>query len=168
MKHWEIDEIAPGETHILTVTIFPLEDAKPIPLFAQVTQAFPEDYDSTPGNAECCTVQEDDESSITLVPSVVFRSAAPRPDIYHKSLSVLRSYPNPVVDLMNIDAYSNLEKIEYLIVNAQGQTVQSGWVSGTKLQTWTFGLSDLKSGFYSLLFRTNAKIEKVPFVKMEP
>jgi len=167
LKHWDIKEIAPGETHILSVTIFPLENSKPIPLFAQVTQAFPEDYDSTPGNAECCTVKEDDESSITIVPAVSFRNAAARPDIYNKSLSVLRTYPNPAVDLLNIDAYSNQEKIEYLIVNAQGQVVKSGWVEGTKLQTWTFGLSDLKSGFHSLLFRTNAKIEKVPFVKME-
>ncbi len=168
LKHWDIEEVAPGETHILSVTIFPLENSKPIPLFAQVTQAFPEDYDSTPGNAECCTVKEDDESSITIVPAVNFRNATSKPDIYNKALSILRTYPNPVVDLMNIDAYSNQEKIEFLIVNAQGQVVKNGWVSGTKLQTWTFGLSELKSGFYSLLFRTNAKIEKVPFVKMEP
>lgn len=168
LKHWDIEEVAPGETHILSVTIFPLEDSKPIPLFAQVTQAFPEDYDSTPGNAECCTVKEDDESAITIVPAVTFRNATARQDIYNKALSILRTYPNPVVDVMRIDAYSNQEKIEYMIINAQGQVVNNGWVSGTKLQTWTFGLSELNSGFYSLLFKTNAKIEKVPFVKMEP
>ena len=169
LKHWNIPHIAPQQSQTLTVTIFPLDDSRPIPLFAQVTQGFPEDYDSTPGNAECCTAQEDDEAVITIIPSTLnFRTSAPMEALSIKSLSVLNTFPNPTIENLKVTAFSNLEIIEYLIVNAQGKVVQSGQVSGKNLQTWTFSLSDLKGGFYNLLFRTNAKIEKVPFVKMEP
>ena len=169
LKHWNIPFIEGQSTQTLTVTIFPLDDSKPVPLFTQVTQGFPADYDSEPGNAECCTAQEDDEAVITVIPSTLnFRNSSPRELIYHKSLSVLNTFPNPTIENLNVNAFSNLENIDYLIVNAQGQVVQSGEVTGKSLQTWTFSLTDLKGGFYSLLFRTNAKIEKVPFIKMEP
>lgn len=168
-KHWNIDEIAAQETQTITMTLFPLVSDQQLILFAQVTQAFPEDVDSTPGNADCCTAREDDEAAVTVVPdqknNINTRSLSAN-DLKLKPLSVLNIFPNPIMDDMTIRAHSNMEEIPYLIINGFGQIVQKGTVSGQGYQDWNFNVSNLKGGTYNILFQTNAKIEKANFIKV--
>ena len=168
-KHWNIEEIAPQETQTITMTLFPLVFDQQLIVFAQVTQAFPEDLDSTPGNADCCTAREDDEAAVTVVPDqragVNTRSLSAN-DLQLKPLSVLSIFPNPIMDNMTIRAHSNLDEIPFMIINGFGQIVQKGTVSGQGYQDWDFNVTDLKGGTYSILFQTNAKIEKANFIKV--
>ena len=167
LKHWNIEKLAPNQSQTLTITLFPIADSQPVILFAQVTQALPGDFDSTPGNADCCIAREDDEAAVTIIPN---RSVAPRSsslqNFKHKSLSVLKMYPNPATDFIQVKAFSNEEFINYLLVDSKGSILQKGIVEGTGVQDWKFDISNLPGGFYGILFQTAGKIERTSFLKV--
>lgn len=60
-----------------------------------------------------------------------------------KDYQDLAIYPNPANEFITIE--SNFESMNYSIVNAQGQSVLSGKISGKSIQ---LNCSDLKSGIY--------------------
>lgn len=62
---WDVGTVGPGERVDLEVTLFTLS-SDPINLFAQVNTHVENDRDSTPGNGQCCTANEDDEAVLVL------------------------------------------------------------------------------------------------------
>ena len=92
---WNIPVMDPGVTHTLNLALFVLDDSQPITAWAQVWAAFPTDVDSSPGNATCCTANEDDEAALTLPP---FNNTAPLklPDMKGRDVLVEKIIPNPV------------------------------------------------------------------------
>lgn len=169
LKHWNIDRMLPGTSQTMTITLFPIDNSQPQVLFAQVTQALPSDFDSTPGNADCCDAREDDEAAVTIIPfsSVADRSSDTKPLSKQKPLTIMSVFPNPTVGDITVKAYSNKEEINYRIVDARGTFVQKGKVTGTEFQDWKFEISELPAGYYGILFQTGSKIQKTDFLKIE-
>ncbi|MEM9824040.1 MAG: Ig-like domain-containing protein, partial [Bacteroidota bacterium] len=74
LRNWSIPSLGAGEVATLELTLFTLvAESVPTTLYAQVSQASPEDDDSTPGNWTCvpqgvlgCIPSEDDEASLTI------------------------------------------------------------------------------------------------------
>ncbi|MEL6941734.1 MAG: T9SS type A sorting domain-containing protein, partial [Bacteroidota bacterium] len=64
-QEWKVRNLAAGETATLELTLFTLVGDQEIEFFAEVSNAFEADIDSTPNNG---TNGEDDEASITIMP----------------------------------------------------------------------------------------------------
>ncbi|MEO1260177.1 MAG: T9SS type A sorting domain-containing protein [Bacteroidota bacterium] len=62
---WKVGDLLPGASATITVSYFMLTDA-PVGVYAQVSDAVGNDPDSTPGNGNCCTPNEDDEAKFEL------------------------------------------------------------------------------------------------------
>jgi uncharacterized repeat protein (TIGR01451 family) len=65
---WQSLTLAPGERATLNLRLFALVGNTPIRAFAEVLDAFQDDVDSTPNNANGITPQEDDEAVVNLGP----------------------------------------------------------------------------------------------------
>lgn len=63
---WTIASLGAGESGTATVDIFVLDDEAPLTIFSQVTQASPNDVDSTPDNNSSTVPVEDDEGVATV------------------------------------------------------------------------------------------------------
>ncbi len=66
-QRWEVGFLAAGDTARLDLTLFPLVDSVDVTNFFEVVTSGQDDPDSTPGNGNGTTANEDDEAVITLV-----------------------------------------------------------------------------------------------------
>ncbi len=66
---WKIGNLASGNSHQLELILFTLSDAAPLVCFAQVKSGSPNDIDSTPGNNQSNTPNEDDEALLLIDPN---------------------------------------------------------------------------------------------------
>ncbi|MEZ4886638.1 MAG: CARDB domain-containing protein [Chitinophagales bacterium] len=67
---WTVGTLLSGESAILILEITVDAIVTPLTYFAQVQTVSPDDIDSTPGNNSSQTPSEDDESSVTISPTV--------------------------------------------------------------------------------------------------
>jgi hypothetical protein len=72
-------------------------------------------------------------------------------------------FPNPVVDVLNIQLTENLLGLDYTITDLCGRPVRQGTIRQERMQ---FSLVDLKSGWYSLQLGRGSVIQTIPFVKL--
>lgn len=63
---WEIGTLAPGDSAVLTYTLFMLTEVDQVDFFVEISVMDGQDFDSTPGNGTCCSPQEDDEAIFSL------------------------------------------------------------------------------------------------------
>ena len=66
---WVISNLAPGESAVLDLTLFALTGGSDITFYTEVLEANPADVDSTPGNGDGVTPNEDDEASVSISPA---------------------------------------------------------------------------------------------------
>lgn len=72
----------------------------------------------------------------------------------------LKSFPNPVVDVLKIDSNEDFSDAEINIVNALGQTVKSKNIKNNSLD-----VSYLKSGVYFLSLKSKNQNKQLKFIK---
>ncbi len=67
-ENWKINEINPGDTAVMNLTLYTLIDDRPIDFFIEIQGSLPNDPDSRPFNGVSPTPQEDDEAVFTIFP----------------------------------------------------------------------------------------------------
>lgn len=65
---------------------------------------------------------------------------------------LIKLYPNPTNDYVNIDYFGETKKLRYSIINSTGQTVDSGLLKGKRIDL------DLELGLYILQISSNNKL----------
>lgn len=73
--------------------------------------------------------------------------------------SKLALYPNPAGDYLNITTGSEMETVEYQILNSSGQALLSGKLDGDRLD-----LSSLPAGWYFLRLQSGSAVQTQAFV----
>jgi len=68
-KEWTVGTLESGASATLNLTLFPLIQNDPVTAYAEVSAADQQDADSTPGNGDGMTANEDDEATLTLPPA---------------------------------------------------------------------------------------------------
>ncbi|MEM1326687.1 MAG: pre-peptidase C-terminal domain-containing protein [Bacteroidota bacterium] len=121
-RNWEIGSIAAGESGVLEFTVFSLSNNTPITIYAQVTRSSEEDPDSTPGNGNGESTQEDDEASFTLRPD----GNANDGNVGSRSTNItdLTNFPNPFQTETMIQFYLNeAERATLSVFDVNGKNI---------------------------------------------
>ena len=110
-QEWTIDDLASGETAVLTLVLFNKLEDSTIDLFVEVRTSFQPDPDSTPGNDVGQTPDEDDEALATIqtlnIISVPSNSVGSITNgTFNGNVNL---YPNPVNSALTVEF--NVEEI---------------------------------------------------------
>ncbi len=98
---WTIPSLAAGETAELDLVLFTLVENQSITQFVEVLAANENDDDSTPGNGNGVSPQEDDEAAITIeFANSLVANAATRTG-QQVGIQAQALYPNPAVEVLN-------------------------------------------------------------------
>ena len=127
-EEWTIDYLGAGESATLDLTLFPLVTDMEITNFVEVFAADQTDTDSTPGNGNGVSAEEDDEAALTLGSSAFLREYPGNYSLEFAegTMTINHVYPNPTFNELNLnivsakDVYATID-----LVNLQGQIVQS-------------------------------------------
>ena len=159
---WEIPELAPGDSASLTINYFTLT-ADSTAAYAEVVYAFPNDIDSTPGNGDGITADEDDEAV------VIFNATGSGPG--NMSLQMPRAttarnrltnlYPNPTAQgfvVVRAEVVEDgLQTVElYDALGVIVQTILFDLAAGS--HELTLELPHLPAGMYGLRLRGQSHI----------
>jgi len=126
---WTIESLASGETAVLELELFTLVDEGPVTAYAEVFTSGQFDPNSTPGNGNGVTAEEDDEAAV-IIDALSSSATAPLNSIDAKvgqngsSITMHRLFPVPTVDQLTLELVSELEdasQTSITIFNAQGQ-----------------------------------------------
>ncbi len=140
-EEWTLDELAAGESATLELVLFTLVEDEDIVNFVQVLEQDQDDVDSSPGNGNGVTPQEDDEAAITITPINPTPQGGTDSDL---SLSITASS----------DTYDQYENVTYTITltndgpdDATGISVSAGLPDGM-----VYSDHSTTAGDYSLFF----------------
>ena len=175
---WNVGTVKAGETAVLDLTLFALTNAS-IMAYAQVSNAEPDDIDSTPGNGSCCTPNEDDEAAITISPNLLgdevdLRSqngsfSESNSTSYPSNLEVnlLTLYPNIATDEIKIFVQSKLPQLQLRIYNLRAEPVLKRSFEQTEgLQQLDVDVSSLPAGTYFVRLNGTLGRQTAKFVKV--
>ena len=175
---WNVGTVKAGETAVLDLTLFALTNAS-IMAYAQVSNAEPDDIDSTPGNGSCCTPNEDDEAAITISPNLLgdevdLRSqngsfSESNSTSYPSNLEVnlLTLYPNIATDEIKIFVQSKLPQLQLRIYNLRAEPVLKRSFEQTEgLQQLDVDVSSLPAGTYFVRFEGSLGRQTMKFIKL--
>ena len=147
---WSIPSLAAGETAELELVLFTLVDNQPIVQFVEVLSANETDSDSTPGNGNGVSPQEDDEAAFTVTPiSSIISSATNRSEV-PMIISNQELYPNPAVEAIKLAFNTEVEgELSIRVFNITGQLQLDVPVSTFNgLNQFTLDISTLATGTY--------------------
>lgn len=122
---WRVGDLAAGNSVSITINYFRLS-ANGFTNFAQVSAVDQSDSDSTPGNGNCCTANEDDEAVIQIGTSAnsVGNRAAVAEYLGNEVFAIIGANPNPTSGRFNIEVYSNENQTsEITIVDILGRPI---------------------------------------------
>lgn len=149
---WEVGDLPPGGTAMIAFNLFSRQEANPVVAYSQVTQMTENDVDSTPGNGQCCTANEDDEGVITLAPAggPITREAASGEKLAR--VAVRQLYPNPATDFIQLVVESPAQQVEQISVyDARGQHLLSrNYPLEEGINFIELSVADLAPGVYLL------------------
>ncbi len=148
--NWNLNgAIEPGETATLTAVLFALTGDGPITAYAEVESMNGTDEDSTPGNGNGVSANEDDEASLSLGSTAALQQLEKEGTL----LRIEKVFPNPASDYLIVDIYSDSERETVVqIIDARGrkQTQQTLSLYEGDNQV-AFEVSNLPAGLYTLL-----------------
>ncbi|MEM1321371.1 MAG: Ig-like domain-containing protein [Bacteroidota bacterium] len=160
---WDLVDLLPGATETVELTLFTLQNNRPMTLFAQVIAQTPSDLDSSPDNNSGIVPQEDDEAAITLSPSSNIRvDQQSSPLQAETSVHIHQLYPNPAVDVLRIRLLSDSRRKQALeVYSAEGQLVRKVWIAlDAGINEYVLEVSDLSAGMYYLLLEGSTRRKK--------
>ncbi len=100
---WTIPYLGAGETAELELVLFTLIDNQPIVQFVEVLAANETDDDSTPGNGNGVSPQEDDEAAFTVNFDASFTASAANRSEIQTTINQQTLYPNPANEEVNLE-----------------------------------------------------------------
>jgi len=122
--HWDIGTLDPGTQASMDISWFSLVAGPTLNVFTEVWSATGNDPDSSPGNGNGSTPQEDDEASIELTfQDPLGRKSATGEQF--KSLVIGETYPNPTLDFTKITLLSKTsQSVQFKVYNSKGQLIK--------------------------------------------
>ena len=134
-QRWDVGMLESGASATLELTLFVLVDGVDITNFFQVLSSATADPDSTPGNDNDQTPDEDDEAAVTISPVVSFlQDASENGTIENTSKSSIEPaslnaepilYPNPAVDQITLEFELRETQVNQIrVFNVRGQLVK--------------------------------------------
>jgi hypothetical protein len=157
-----------GETAVLDLNLFALTNEE-VTAYAQVSNASPDDIDSTPNNGQCCSPNEDDEASVTIGSNLQGANSTTIlyvPNI-NRDLEIKTIYPNIATDELTIFVQSKLPELHLRIYNLQGNEIMQQKYQDTEgLQRLKLNVSELPTGTYFIRFDGTSGRQTARFVKM--
>ena len=126
-EEWRVPALAPGATAELTLVLFALQSSASVKMFSEVTASDQPDPDSTPGNGNGQTPQEDDEVQATITVTNNFTNDDPSTNLQAAQVS-----PNVVSSGQNVrlSTFSNVPTDATLrILDQSGQVRQQQTIS---------------------------------------
>jgi len=151
-EQWSVDFLAVGESAELNLTLFPLVTGTDVTQFVEVFSTQNADPDSTPGNGNGVTPNEDDEAAITLGSTTTVQPLTNISALQfaNGTMAVNKLYPNPAVSFINVNLVSMKEvNATISIVNLNGQVVRSlSQTIDMGINELFFDISDLPNGNY--------------------
>lgn len=164
---WNVGSINAGQSARFTLTLFTISNA-PATVYAQVINASPQDADSSPGNGNCCTPNEDDEAAITLgggSPIGLQRANNGTEDVPYMTLH--RLFPQPAADELYVSFSSPATDVTMTVYDVNGQKMFTQDVNGDKgFKQVRADVSQLPNGFYLISLDSTEGSETIRFVKM--
>ena len=127
-QEWTIDNLEAGESATLYLTLFPLVTNTAITNFVEVFAANQTDTDSTPGNGNGFSAEEDDEAALTLGSTVALRDYPGDYSLQFAAgeMTVNHVYPNPTYNELNLNITSAKDANAVInLVDIQGRVLQS-------------------------------------------
>ena len=100
---WTIPYLGAGETAELELVLFTLVDNQSIVQFVEVLAANETDDDSTPGNGNGVSPQEDDEAAFTVNFDASFTASAANRSEIQTTINQQTLYPNPANEEVNLE-----------------------------------------------------------------
>ncbi len=159
-RQWTVGTLAAGASATLDFTLFTLVN-EPIDVFAEVIMASPADIDSSPGNGNGMTAQEDDEASMTINPvgnSVNGSTFGSKTD--------LGVFPNPTSDRVNVYFNAATSNVMLRVLDINGKVVRTKAYRATQgLNQAQLDVANLPSGIYSLQIQGTTDVQQRLFVK---
>ena len=169
---WSLDYLAPGQSEILELELFTRVDDVSITNFVEVISVNENDVDSSPGNGNGVTPQEDDEAAITIEfddsQSIVIN--APSNNINRNIEAIGSIYPNPANSIINVDFELKADlELEIQIFDLGGRLFKSIPTTLNKgFQQVTLNINDLAPGSYFVKTSNEAGILSTKrFVKID-
>ncbi len=166
---WSIPSLAAGETAELELVLFTLVDNQSIVQFVEVLSVNESDDDSTPGNGNGVSPQEDDEAAFTVDPISSFASSAASRSQVPMTIADQELYPNPAVETINLAFDADVEAaLSIRVFNITGQLqldIPVNTFSG--VNQFTLDISTLTTGtYYVQLVGATVNEQPLQFVKI--
>jgi len=175
-QEWIAGTIEAGATEELILNLF-LLNTDPINFYAEVVAHAGRDEDSSPGNGNGVTAQEDDEAVITIDGDFdprTFRQGvslqSPGAEGSAFNINIHRMYPNPASDQLHLDVLSveDISAFEFQICNLSGQVIQTEHFDlRSGVNHLKVNITSLAEGIYFIVPRTTVKRASLRFVKTE-
>ncbi|MFK7932121.1 MAG: T9SS type A sorting domain-containing protein, partial [Saprospiraceae bacterium] len=126
-EEWYVETLAAGESAYLDLTIFPLVTDVTVTQFAEVRSVFQQDPDSTPGNGDGQTANEDDEAVVVInsTGNIQPLGGINRLSFQEGNMTVNTLYPNPTYDQVMLNLVSMKDAdAQISVVSQTGQIMQ--------------------------------------------
>ncbi|MEZ4886649.1 MAG: T9SS type A sorting domain-containing protein [Chitinophagales bacterium] len=157
-KVWSIGSLQPNETAVLELTLFVLNQSNDKTLYAEVTAANENDFDSTPDNGNGSSVVEDDEAAVTVLAN---GSSGGKGDLDSQVvgestlLTVHRLYPVPTRDVVNILFTSEAQTIDIMLYDYSGRNIYHQTLEvAPGANTTQLDLTSFPAGWYFVSMET--------------
>ncbi|MEL6863128.1 MAG: sialate O-acetylesterase [Bacteroidota bacterium] len=169
---WQVETLEAGASIRMQLTLFSLSEEEPKTAFAQILSQKEEDLDSTPGNDDDQTADEDDEAAWTIYPQSRANGGwrLPERTSLHRPFLIHQLYPIPAVDQIHLLLESaEAGPMQLGIYNSQGQLVWQERLQAKRgLQQWQIDIGQLPSGTYFIhLPQGSQKNLPVKFIKQQ-
>jgi uncharacterized repeat protein (TIGR01451 family) len=169
-KEFTVDNLAAGESAVLTLTLFTLTNQSALKNFVQIKSAAANDIDSQPNNNTNMTPNEDDEAAVTVTPMLLAQPDTEDRAAIDPTSGFGRVFPNPSSEVVQAEFQSAVDATADLqVYNFSGQVMLSKRVSlQTGLNTLQMDVSTLPSGRYALRVAGNKmKAQQTSFVVVQ-
>ena len=152
-EQWSLDRLEAGQSATLTLTLYATANNVSLINFVEVFAVDQNDSDSTPGNGNNVSANEDDEAVSVLTPTNSLQGSDTELSLRSSvevSVSNVDFYPNPTNGLINFNFESNQEyDTEIQIFDVVGRVLQSHGVAANKgVNSIRMDVSSLNTGIY--------------------
>lgn len=163
-QYWYVPFLQNGESATLRLTLRTLASESPITFFAQVSDSEQDDPNSTPNNNRTGIPTENDEASVTIVPSVSNAG-----EVEQRSQVFGSIYPVPTTDVINVNINATKDRTAKLhLIDFNGRILQQLPVTlGVGDNIYQLEMSNYPAGTYYLYLRDQqGKLLSWQFVKV--
>jgi uncharacterized repeat protein (TIGR01451 family) len=170
-EEWQIPLLPSGATATLELVLFTLVGDQPINNFVEVIASDQDDADSTPGNGNGVSAQEDDEAAISVDPVSNLNNGGVQSFQAQSNVIAVQSltlFPVPATDEINVRwTTDQKEVVEISVFDINGKVVHLEQVEAFKgSNTQAIDLQGFAEGMYFIQLLQNGAYQSQRFQKI--